>query len=177
MTSHMGPIPPVIRCGRDPGPTGRDRERGQGIAPQEGSMESQTRFVNVDLDVKSLGDLSPLLEAFGENVLRLHNARIGRRYWIRVELLRSIPRSPAEAIRGFCRLIEKLPPAAKKLWKNASSRQFDIGIQAGKKPTTSEWLLDVDMLRDVAKNRAQIELTVYSPVLKAGPIYPSSVRR
>jgi hypothetical protein len=82
-----------------------------------------------------------------------------------------------EAIRGYRRLIEKLPPVAKNLWKNASNREFDIGIQAGKNPAASEWLLDVEMLRDVAKNRAQIELTVYSPVLRAGQINPSSARR
>jgi hypothetical protein len=132
-------------------------------------MEPTTTFLNVDLDVKSRNDLRPLVEALGREVLPLQEGRLGRRYWIRIELARRAPKSPVDAIRRFCHLLSKLPPGPKALWDGASVRELDIGIQAGEEPVAAEWVLDTDAFKEAANLGAQIRITVYSPVLRTGP--------
>jgi hypothetical protein len=129
-----------------------------------------TVFLNVDVDVRSRDDLGPLMEALGSKVIRLHDGRRGRLYWKRFTLAGG-PKSLVDAVRRLCRLLDGLPPGAKKLWSDASIREFDIGIQAGERPDSAEWVLDTSVLEDVAKAGARIRVTVYSP---AGPDQPSS---
>jgi hypothetical protein len=124
-------------------------------------MPPKTYFGNVDLEVRSTSDLSPLRTAFGRNAAQLGSSGIDLRYWMRLELSRKTPRSPADGIRSFCRLIDKLPPVARRLWKNASIREFDIGIYADNIPSTVRWVLKPDVIRDAAKIGAQIKITVY----------------
>jgi hypothetical protein len=113
----------------------------------------------VDLDIKSNKNLQPLLNALNSRVFQLHSGRMGRQHWVRLELSRQ-PKTPDEAIRRFCRWVETLPPAAKKVWNDASHREFDIGIQAGGTPA-AEWLLDQLTLKRVAMVGGQIKVTVY----------------
>ena len=132
-------------------------------------MQPATTFLNVDLEVKSRKDLRPLVEALGREVLPLQEGRLGRRYWIRLELARRAPKSPVDAIRRFCHLVSKLPAEVRELWDGASVRELDIGIQAGEEPAAAEWVLDPDALKEAANLGAQIRITVYSPVVRTVP--------
>jgi len=96
----------------------------------------------------------------------LQHGRIGRHYWMRVELV-SFPqaRTPVNAIRRLCRLVHALPPLPRKQWSDAYRREFEIGIQGGEK-SCAEWTLDEATLQEVVKLGAQIELTIYSSTVR-----------
>ena len=120
-------------------------------------------FINIDLDLKSSAPLSPLLDAWSDRVGRLYAPdKDGRKHWLRLYLTAQHP-DPEKGILAFCRLVRRLRGAARTAWQKASSREFDIGIQAGLEPHAAEWVLSrkvIDVVHDVG---AHVRLTVYSP--------------
>lgn len=124
-------------------------------------------FLNVDLDLKSAAALDALVTAWGSRVIPIHAARTRGRHWMRF-MLAGQPKTPAQAILRFCRLVEDLPGPARAVWKNAASREFDIGIQAGIERRAAEWVLEPKVLAAVASVGGRIRLTIYSPLLLMG---------
>jgi hypothetical protein len=132
-------------------------------------MEPNTSFLNVDLQIKSGDDLVPLLVSFGSKVGKLYQGKVGRWYWLRVDLARPA-KTPKEAIRRFCRLIKSLPSGPRKLWNGSAIREFDIGIQSGRNPFSAEWVLDAATVEQMASVGAQVEFTVYSPAVSVDKV-------
>ena len=130
----------------------------------------KTLFLNVDLDIRSKSDLQPLVDAIGKEVFVLHVGRFKRTYHARLELSGShLPRDthsqrPERFIFQFCKLISKLPPDARKLWDDARTREFDIGIESGK-PHKFYWFdLSPKALQAALQVNAQIAVTIYGPM-------------
>ena len=71
--------------------------------------------------------------------------------------------NPAEVILGFAKLFDRLPTRAKRIWKNATHKEFDIGIQSGFQPKPAEWVLEPKVIETVARLGAKVRITVYSP--------------
>ena len=71
------------------------------------------------------------------------------------------------AILQFSRLLASLPPRVRAIRRTAEVKEFDIGIQAGSRPSTAEWVLNKDAVAKAAKLGARIRLTVYAPDLSA----------
>ena len=121
----------------------------------------ETHFRNVDLDIYSREDLQPLVDAFGKHVMDLYVGRVRRTYEARLEVA-AVARNPEWTIRRFVTLIRKLPPRARRLWRDAKVREFNIGVQAGDTPNSWEFCLSPELLSDVAALGARIGFTVYS---------------
>jgi hypothetical protein len=121
-----------------------------------------TEFLNVDIDLNSMADPEPLVRGLGSRVLPDQLGKVGRAYWVRFMLARQ-PLSPEEVILGFAKLVDKLPASAKRIWKNATHKEFDIGIQSGFQPKPAEWVLEPKVIETLARLGAQIRITVYSP--------------
>ena len=99
-------------------------------------MSNKTTFLNVDLDISSQEDLASLAAALRPRLITLHVGRIRRRYTARFEL-RTQPRNPDAAIRRLASAIESLPVRQRACWKRATTRDFNIGIQAAQEPRHS----------------------------------------
>jgi hypothetical protein len=126
--------------------------------------DNRTRFLNVDLDVWSKTPLDDLATGFGRQVMVLHVGREGRRYGAHLELTGSgigTARSCVRTLRRFADAVARLPPAARRAWKNATLRQFNIGVQAGSEPHNYELALPPDILGVIATLDAHVVLTVY----------------
>src|SRR5580700_2356301 len=119
----------------------------------------ETHFLNVDLDIYSRSDLQPLVDAFGNAVFVLHVGRFRRTYKAVLEVGRIVKDADA-TIRVFCELIRALPRPAKRLWKEARTRDFSIGIQAGDEPNTKDFALSADTLKQAARVGAQIVIKI-----------------
>jgi hypothetical protein len=91
---------------------------------------SETHFLNVDLDIYSKHDLSPLVKCFGKKVVVLHAGVEHRNYSAHLEIAK-LTRTADSIIRAFCKLVDALPERERALWNNATVRSFSIGIQAG----------------------------------------------
>ena len=127
-----------------------------------------TRFLNVDLDIYSKRDLQALTTALGKNVIVLHVGRIGRTHHARLELAKTTKTADA-TIRGFCALIEALPKVEREAWDAAKARDFNVGVQAGTQPHSSEFVLEPETLSAACELGARIILTVYAPEEPAAP--------
>ena len=120
-------------------------------------------FINVDLDLKSTGALSPLHEAWSDRVGRLYTPeKDRRRHWLRLELSAQ-PRDPEAGILEFCRMVRRLRGAARTAWQKASSKELDIGIQAGLEKRAAEWVLSRKVVNAMREVGAHVRVTVYSP--------------
>jgi hypothetical protein len=122
-----------------------------------------TVFLNVDLDILSRIPLESLVEAFGQKVIVLHVGRWGRRYGARVEMADSGHQQDADRlVRRLVGLVKKLPRSIRRLWKEAQSREFNVGIQAGLKPRVFELRFQPATLEAVAAVGGRIVITVYA---------------
>lgn len=125
-----------------------------------GGSPGTTKFLNVDLDLYSKSDLEPLVSALGKNVFVLSSGREGRKFSAHLELSSS-PASADAAIRGFVVLMLRLPRAARRLWNEATSRTFNVGIQGGRIPRCYELEIAPRTIREVASLKANLVVTVY----------------
>lgn len=121
----------------------------------------RTTFLNVDLDLYSKMKLEPLASALGDDVFPLFMGR-ERSLWSAHLELSEQARTADEAIRRFCALIRALPPAARKLWHTAKTRDFNIGLQAGSVAEAREFKLSLPTIRCASSLNARIVITVYS---------------
>jgi hypothetical protein len=128
------------------------------------NIYDKTTFLNVDLDISSQQDLSSLAEALHPRLITLHVGRVRRRYWARFEL-RTQPNNPDVAIRRLASAIERLPVRQRALWKRATRRDFNIGIQAAEAPPHSEFSVDPATVLMVGRIGGRIVITVYGAAL------------
>ena len=122
--------------------------------------EEATNFLNVDLDVYSESRLEPLVAAFGDEVCVHYIGREVSRYGAHLEL--GFPRSADTGIKALAALVRRLPTSARKLWKKAQVKDFNIGIQGGIKPHYCEFPLHTDTLSEIVKLGARVVISVYA---------------
>ena len=125
-------------------------------------LTAKTEFEGVDLHVRLRRSLAPLLDAWP---WAQTPGRVGKAAprWM-VVTPRGLPRTADQFVKKFAQLVDKLPAAAKRCWNQASSRTFDIGIQAGLRPDRFDDVrLGPDSLRHLSRLRAGILVTVYAP--------------
>jgi len=132
-----------------------------------GLRDEETPFLNVDLDIWAAYDLAPLVAALGTHVSEMFTGAVQVEegaYQTHLELATGErePWNPDSAIQTFVRLIEELPPAARRLWDGANLRNFDIGIQGGVTPRAFEFSLLPETLAAVSRLKANVALTVYA---------------
>jgi len=120
-----------------------------------------SKYLNVDLDVYSRSDLRPLVNGFGKRVIALYVGRERRRYSAHLELA-GFQRPSADAtIHAFCTLIRALPKTERELWNGAKTREFSVGVQAGRQPFACDFRIEAQTIKAVAELGAVIVLTVY----------------
>ena len=126
--------------------------------------ESRTHYLNVDLDVWSRARLEPLAQALESHMSVLYVGGAGRRHEAHFELHGGPPDAKAsETLLGLVRRIERLPPTVKRVWAQASRREFNVGVQAAAEPYSYEVRLSPKAVEAAARVGAGIVLTVYAP--------------
>jgi len=131
--------------------------------PGGSHLDGISSFLNVDLHIRSRASLEPLLKEW-THLARIPDAKLPQRArWVLVNL-RGQPKNAEAAIRALVRLVENLSAAGRRAWRNARSRTFDIGIQAGTRPYSFEDVrLADETLQGVARVHGNILVTVYAP--------------
>lgn len=120
------------------------------------------KFLNVDLDIYSGSDLQPLVNGFGKKVIALHVGRERRRYSAHLELAAYQKNPSADStIRAFCNLIRALPKTKRELWNGAKTREFSVGVQAGRRPFACDFRIEAQTVKALAELDALIVLTIY----------------
>jgi hypothetical protein len=136
--------------------------------------DGETAFLNVDLDIVSARPLEPLVTAFGKKVFVLYVGGQGGHYQANLEVAAYI-RTADSVIRRLAKLIEGLPKPARRMWDQARSKTFNIGIQSGFEPFSREFLISGAAVDAVARVGGSIVITVYAAEHTYTP--PNKTRR
>lgn len=119
-------------------------------------------FCNVDLDIESKFDLSDLRTALGRKVFVLTGppANPGC-FLLRLE---TVPQynNPDDTICAFCSSLERLPAKAKRAWRWAHKKEFDIGHDIAQSQIASQFSLCGETLKRVASLGATLGITFYN---------------
>ena len=117
-------------------------------------------FLNVDLEVISKVDPTPLAKALGKKA-GVHFCDKQERDYLAAFGSGCFTRSLDRKLAEFCDLIEGLPPAAARVWKQASRRTFDIGIGSGTTRPTLALRIKPATLARITALGATVAITVY----------------
>ncbi len=116
-------------------------------------------YINVDLEIKSRTDLSPIVDSFSNDVIVMYNGEWGKFFLAAFEGKNSA--GVNEDIKFFCRLVECLNEKERKIWDESFSRIFDIGFQSGITPPSYGMSLESSVLNAVVNIGASIAITIY----------------
>jgi hypothetical protein len=140
----------------DPARPGAPERRAKRL---EAEGEQVTEFLNVDLDVESNEDLTPLVRALEKDAPPIHHGELEKGVKRASFELAEEPADADPGIRSFVRILQKLPGDARGAWDRARSRTFSIGVQSGLE--TLELSIAPETLRAAAELNASISFTVY----------------
>jgi hypothetical protein len=141
-------------------------------------------FINVDLEVWSPTDLVALAAALEAKAFVLYAGKVRRRFLVSFEARVGRLTDPERTIWALLRVIHSLPESARREWKRATARVFNVGFEGGvlvklqERPRGSgrwyphrggdptmhcETSLSTELLQAVAKVKGTITTTVYAP--------------
>jgi hypothetical protein len=151
---------------------------------------SGPHFITVDLEVRSREDLAAFAAAVEQKGFVLHHAGRVRRKFLVIVGAKSTRRStsPEQTIWALLKVVESLPPSARRLWRQADSRTFSVGYDGGdfvtllyerpvgsgrwyprgrRKAEPCETSFTPELLRAVANVKGTIGTTIYPPMRRA----------
>jgi hypothetical protein len=123
---------------------------------------SSALFLNVDLDIESAQDLTPLIAAMGSESFSISSELVGTIYRTSLELSSGVDDADAAMVR-LIQLVLRLPAVQRKVWDEAAKKSFNIGIKAGTDPHMLEIGLRAETIRSIADVGGSIVITVYRP--------------
>jgi hypothetical protein len=94
------------------------------------AKDKSGRFLNVDLDIVGRERLNDVVDAFGEKALVLYVGRRGRGYYAVVESASTFRKNADQIIQNLVAMVRKLSRNTRKIWDKATSREFNIGVEA-----------------------------------------------
>jgi hypothetical protein len=118
-------------------------------------------FLNVDLEVVTGADPTPLAKALGRRANVLYCGKRKQRDYLAAFEFILMRSSPERRLAKFCDLLETLPPPAARIWKQARSRTFDIGVMSGEERPALVLCIPPKTLARVTALGAGIAITVY----------------
>ena len=120
-------------------------------------------FLNVDLEIEGRATaLAALVAVLDARLLLLHADTVGGRTRAHHELKRQTS-TVDQTLRALLGVLERLPAAARRGWRAARIRDFNVGVQAGRAPHASEYEIAAKTIARVAAQGGRIVLTVYAP--------------
>jgi len=119
-------------------------------------------FLNVDLDIESRSDLTVLETELGRNVHVLGGGPVSPGcFLLRLETSPQF-KTPDETICAFCSLLEKLSPKAKRAWRSAHKKEFDVGHDIVRGQLASQFSLRTETLKRMSALGATLGITFYN---------------
>ena len=124
------------------------------------NVESGAKYLNVDLEIRSRSDLTPLVGALSRSLFLLHAGRIRGTFLASFETP-GLDLPPDRAIKRLADAVSALPPSARKFWKLARDRVFDIGVAKSASRGVFALALRPETLGTIAQLDARLAFTLY----------------
>ena len=119
----------------------------------------QTSFINVDIELSSIEDLSIIAKELEGQIFLLQNEFEDDIYRLSFECSLS-DETASSVIERFLSLLDSLTAEQKMLIANCSSRILDIGYESGDKAITTN-LLPASLLRRLSEYEINLVITLY----------------
>jgi len=119
---------------------------------------SQIQFLNIDLDIESSVDISPLITEWGSRVSVHRNEEVNGIYYGSFETCCS---GTEEILNEYVSLINGLSSSARLIWDNASKRDFDFGFESGISPNNFHSRIESDHINKLARVGGSVVITIY----------------
>ncbi len=123
-------------------------------------QDETTHFITVDLEIGSRGKLDLVATELGPHTMEMYRGKIGSLDHAHYEA--GGGDTIDETIENLLRLLRRLSPAAKRQWRAAKVRDFNIGIQAGVKPNSLELTASAKTMQEVARLGGRLVITIYA---------------
>ncbi len=120
----------------------------------------EVHYLNTDLEIESLHDLSKIVDEFGEGVSVLHHGEI-RGYQQASFEIAGNTNGADEVINYFCSLVENLSKEVRLIWDGSCSRTLDVGYESGTLPSSFRSEIRASTIKRVAEIGASIIITIY----------------
>lgn len=125
-------------------------------------MDGVITYLNTDLDLTSVDDLTALATAFeAAGVRPLHVTHGEDRLWYAIFETRNQHAEPEANISAMLDVVEKLTPPLRSLWANCLRREFNIGYDCGLEPWAFNQALSAELLGRMAAAGASLRVTLY----------------
>ncbi|MDB4927858.1 MAG: hypothetical protein JWM10_342 [Myxococcaceae bacterium] len=116
----------------------------------------ETRFLNVDLDLRAGGDLRVLVHALAPTLFLINRAEGLLTFELGEEM-----DSAERVMRAMVAAVRALPAPARALWDGCARRTMNVGVQAGGGPRRWATGVSTDVLTALAEIGAELVFTVY----------------
>ena len=124
--------------------------------------DMEVHYLNTDLDIESVRDLSRVVEEFGEDVIVLHHGESRGYDHASFEIASGAELGADEVINYFCSLVEGFPKEVRDIWDGCCSRILDVGYESGTTPHSFRSEIRASTIQRVASIGSSIVITVYS---------------
>lgn len=119
---------------------------------------SKIHFLNIDLEIESTIDITPIIDEWGERVsVHRHEEIDGVHYGSfetgYIEL--------SDIFEEYISLVEGLSRASREIWDKASRRDFDFGYESGTTPSDYHSRIELKHLENLAKIGGSLVITIY----------------
>ena len=121
---------------------------------------SKIMFRNIDLDIESLVDITPIVEEWGKRVTVFRHEEVDGVFYGSFETVYS---EVSRIIEEYVSLVEGLTPSSREIWDKAHKRDFDFGYESGSKPNNFHSRIEADYVNKLANVGGSIVITIYPP--------------
>lgn len=120
-------------------------------------------YINLDLDLKSPHDLTPLATHLSKVAFVLHNDKIGDVYRLIAEpaIEGRLNQDPQACTEEFLNIFGELPEELVAILRACTSRTFDYGFDGGSESPPLSITLPAAHLAQMAKWNIDVQVTIY----------------
>ena len=116
------------------------------------------KFLNIDLDIESSVDISPIVAQWGERVCVFRHEEVDGQFYGAFETCCD---GVDAILEEYLDLIESLTVENRKIWDSASKKVFDFGFESGLRPVSFHALIDARHIQRLAAVGASVVITIY----------------
>ena len=120
----------------------------------------ETSFANIDLDIESTQDITPLVEFWGEELIVF---RLEQDNGIWFGTFETAEETTEEIVEKYYRLVSDLTPNLRSIWDSASKKVFDIGFNAGLEPHMYQFSVSHEAISKLSSIGGSIAVSIYAP--------------
>lgn len=119
---------------------------------------NKMQFLNIDLDIESSTDISPIVQEWEGRVSVHRHEKIDEAYFGSFETSYS---GINEIVEEYVTLIEGLSQSSRNIWDNANKRDFDFGYESGTEPNNFHSRIESESIGKLAMVGGSVVVTIY----------------